>query len=181
MRHVAVIFFGVFSFILLIFAVRWVGSLQPPPAALEQLHLTDCTLPCWLGITPGITRFDEAAQSITATYPDATTLRNSVILADFSPDASYARVSLQAQDGIISWVLLTLDDSNHLAIGDLVALFGSPSCPPPLSNQMIIYTAPQSFASVMASRSIRERWHKPLISIDIGVSRRSVCQFAPGG
>lgn len=37
---------------------------------LTLLHLTDCELPCWIGITPGETTIGEAQDWITTTYGD---------------------------------------------------------------------------------------------------------------
>ena len=59
------------AFALLIFVVRAFGAAQPPPEALAYLHLSDCALPCWLGIVPGETYFTSAVERITTLHPDS--------------------------------------------------------------------------------------------------------------
>ena len=48
-----------FGFCLLLSALTMVmfliGRSKPIPDRLTMLHLTDCQIPCWIGITPGIT------------------------------------------------------------------------------------------------------------------------------
>ncbi len=48
---------------------RLVGHAQPPPRRVLLLHLTDCELPCWIGIVPGVSTYDEAAALIRRSYP----------------------------------------------------------------------------------------------------------------
>src|SRR5258707_6670431 len=48
---------------------------QPLPPRLAMLHLTDCELPCWIGITPGVTPVDQVKARIEAVYGDVSTYR----------------------------------------------------------------------------------------------------------
>jgi hypothetical protein len=49
-------------------ASLFIGRQQPPPLYLALLHLTDCELPCWIGIVPGKTTVEEAQKRIIAVY-----------------------------------------------------------------------------------------------------------------
>lgn len=48
----------------------FVGYQQPPSEWMSFLHLNDCELPCWIGITPGKTTLAEAQQQLTNVYGD---------------------------------------------------------------------------------------------------------------
>src|SRR5689334_25247528 len=45
-----------------------VGTRQPEPPLIAELHLKDCAMPCWIGITPGVTTFDEAEAKLYGTF-----------------------------------------------------------------------------------------------------------------
>ena len=45
-----------------------IGRQQPVPPRVAMLHLTDCQLPCWIGIIPGVTPMDEARQKLLNLY-----------------------------------------------------------------------------------------------------------------
>src|SRR5690349_15426037 len=44
------------------------AHLAPPSANIAFLHLTDCVLPCWIGIIPGKTTISEAQALIQHVY-----------------------------------------------------------------------------------------------------------------
>ena len=47
-----------------------IGRAQPLPERVALLHLNDlCKLPCWIGITPGITTVSDAEKRIEKVYP----------------------------------------------------------------------------------------------------------------
>src|SRR5579859_1219802 len=48
--------------------VIFVARQQPLPPRLAMLHLTDCELPCWIGITPGVTPADQVKARIEEVY-----------------------------------------------------------------------------------------------------------------
>jgi len=52
----------------LLLAARLIGSAQPVPENVAILHLTDCELPCWIGIIPGQTTFEDARQRVQEVY-----------------------------------------------------------------------------------------------------------------
>jgi len=55
-------------FVLAIVAAVLVGRSQPTPAILAALKLDKCELPCWIGITPGLTTGGEAWRFVRETY-----------------------------------------------------------------------------------------------------------------
>src|SRR5688572_24925895 len=44
-----------------------IGRHQPLPERVAMLHLTDCELPCWIGIVPGKTTVGEAVERVKQT------------------------------------------------------------------------------------------------------------------
>lgn len=121
-------------------AVIGIGRGQPPSDGLALLHLDECELPCWLGITPGQTPWDAAKQMIMDAYSDA---QYSVHLVD----ASHIDVSVNGTDDVLSIEIAPLSfnyaDSpvnrieltmkfaylgrRWVSIGDLIASVGSPA------------------------------------------------------
>ena len=57
-----------FAVILALSAAVFVGRQKPLPAAFAIYHLSDCKLPCWIGIIPGKTSLGEALARIDSTY-----------------------------------------------------------------------------------------------------------------
>lgn len=53
---------------LLVTATIWLGSRLPYHSIIDFLHLTDCKLPCWIGIIPGKTTIREAREHVYLTY-----------------------------------------------------------------------------------------------------------------
>ncbi len=49
-------------------AALLIGRAQPIPPRLAMLHLTDCDLPCWIGIVPGVTTVGDAKKLIRQMY-----------------------------------------------------------------------------------------------------------------
>lgn len=154
-------------FALLIFGARGLGSLQPLPQAMSELHLTECALPCWLGIVPGETTFDEALERLNASTPLNIYVRGSLIYADYQPNAPLGQISLQAWGGVINLIHLTPGREANLALGDIVQQFGVPRCEIASPHPRVIYTSPDSLAAVVVSGDGENRWRKRLINIEI--------------
>ncbi len=72
-----------------------VGRQQPISPRLAMLHLTDCKLPCWIGIIPGTTTLDEAKKDITATYSPSRDVR----IDDTQPEYGWVYIDIGDQDG----------------------------------------------------------------------------------
>ena len=168
-------------FVLLILAARAMGSTQPPPQALKELHLTDCALPCWLGITPGKTTFDEAVQRVSAAYPttvDTSIYRDSVY-ADYQAGLSSGQVAVFAgKNGIVREITLITSYVEGMTLGDLVNLYGSPDC---FSKYPVglTYISSQAFADVLANSEAQNQWRRSINNIDIhsfeGFDKASRC------
>lgn len=154
-------------FVLLIVAMRLLGSLQSLPQALTELHLTECALPCWLGIVPGETTFDEALEHLNASTPLNIYVRGSLIYADYQPNAPLGQISLQAWGGVIQLIHLTPGRDANLALGDIVQQFGVPQCEIASPHPRFIYTSPDSLAAVVVSGDGENRWRGRLINIEI--------------
>ena len=58
-------------------AAMLIGRAQPLPERVALLHLNDiCKLPCWIGITPGVTTYDQALAIVRRVYGDRITFDN---------------------------------------------------------------------------------------------------------
>jgi hypothetical protein len=57
-----------FLFAVAVGAVVLVARRQPAPEQFTQLHLGPCAPPCWNGIQPGVTTFDEAIDLLLHTF-----------------------------------------------------------------------------------------------------------------
>jgi len=156
------------AFTLLIVIARLVGHSQPPPTALAVLHLTECTLPCWLNIVPGVTAFRDAVDNVreatnrgifTSGYATAVT-------AAYLLGSPMGQVGIYADErGTVLQLTLLTQTIQGVAFGDVVSFLGTPACT--LRNpEAVIYTSPSTFAVLIPSRSNRG-WHAPLDHIEI--------------
>ena len=114
------------GFALLILAARAVRIAQPLPEALAQLHLTDCALPCWLGITPGKTHIEEAVQRVNVAYPlAAPTITNGRVV---NADTPFGQVIMIADStGIVHRISLPAFKLKGVTLADAVSLLGTPT------------------------------------------------------
>ena len=52
-------------------AAMLIGRAQPLPERIALLHLNDmCKLPCWIGIMPGVTTYEQARAIVQHVYGD---------------------------------------------------------------------------------------------------------------
>lgn len=163
-------------FVLLVIAMHAVGSLQPLPQAMTELHLDECALPCWIGITPGETTFADALRRLNQSHPMNVYVRGSLIYADYQANAPIGQISLQAWNGVINLIHLSPGKDAGLALGDIVERFGTPGCEIPSSHTTVVYTSPDAFAAILVSREVQNRWCKPLINIEIR-GESSLCEY----
>jgi len=168
---------------IMILTARAVGGTQPPPAAIKEFHLTDCALPCWLGITPGQTHTAEAFQRVSAAYPQiAPFVEDAQIASTFQVylSAKFGWIVFEADSsGIIHRILLINANTEGIAIGDVITSVGTPSCivrPNPLLIFYRFSRAAESVTNGAASAGsiavngggdTRERWRQSLNNIDI--------------
>jgi len=76
-----------------------VGRLQPLPEPIRSLHLTDCRPPCWIGITPGQTTFEEAKQRVREVF------------GQFAAKNFEIEISIPNQKGALGEVSIITDES----------------------------------------------------------------------
>lgn len=90
-----------------------IGRQQPESSILSQMHLTDCELPCWIGIIPGKTTLAEANKRLQAVY-GATLDQNSTLL-DHNSTLLYENLSI---------VINTDDNSivDHISLGEITVV-----------------------------------------------------------
>jgi len=157
------------AFMLLMFAARAIGRTQPPPQVIAALHLSDCTLPCWLGITPGKTTFKDAVQRVSAAYPqtvDASKYGN-VVGATYQTGGSDGQIAVFADDdGIVRQITLYTSAAQGMMLGDIVNLYGLPGCmrKSPLE---LTYRSANALAGVLANSELQDRWRHSINNIRI--------------
>lgn len=72
MRRLLFLLSGAFLLLgIFVVAALLIGRAQPTPPRVAMLHLTDCELPCWIGIMPGKTTIQEAQSIVKNTYGDS--------------------------------------------------------------------------------------------------------------
>lgn len=156
------------AFALLIGAARLVGSAQPPPATLVHLHLTDCALPCWLGITPGRTHFEEAVTRVTEANP-GTTFTSGIgtgTISAFQMGAPYAQAGIYSDaNGLVAQITLLTSQVEGITFGDVVSFLGVPACGEHYPASAV-YLSDTAFAVLIGARS-DQGWRTPLNHIEI--------------
>ncbi len=152
-------------FTALIFGARILGDSQPPKAALAQLHLTDCSLPCWLGIIPGQTRFAEAVERVSAAYP-----QNPPAITDgriANTETPFGQIILMAdRTGIVHRISLPTFNLKGVSLADAVSLLGTPLWVVG-SHPVAAYYGCNSFMAVISGTSVDAGWLQRLVIIDI--------------
>jgi hypothetical protein len=150
------------------------GNTLPAPERLAQIHLTDCALPCWLGITPGETRYEEAVRRVTAVYPPYdVTVQETQIFVAYLIHSAYGAASIQVTDGVVSSIFLLTSDVDGVTIGDVASLFDAPDCIPGIAPIVLIYNFPRGYAVLVGgdksdgNARMVERWRQTLNSIEI--------------
>ena len=152
-------------FAALIYGARWLGNVQPPKAALAQLHLTDCTLPCWLGITPGQTQFAEAVERVSAVYPQSQPAITDGRIAN--AETPFGQIILMAdRAGIVHRISLPTFNLKGVSLADAVGLLGTPLWVVG-THPSTAYYGCNSFMAVISGTSVDAGWLQRLVIIDI--------------
>jgi hypothetical protein len=111
------------------------GRAEPIPQRIEWLHLTDCALPCWSGVTPGVSSLSDAVAHIDAALPDFD--RQPIIdgrflfwvkRSDMNPILH--RVEVEGENGTVVWMSIVMGQPNDdmPTLSEMLALYGSPTC-----------------------------------------------------
>jgi hypothetical protein len=115
-----------------------IGRLQPIPTRLATLRLTDCKLPCWMGIVPGQTRFNEAKKRVIQGFKNATATDGQHDRAVWSSinDSNAVQIFIYAirpqpdeDNPLIQHISVMLWDTggDNIKVGDLINLIGYPT------------------------------------------------------
>jgi hypothetical protein len=142
MRRLAAFSLGLVMLLSLgIGAALLIGRGQAMPARIERLHLTDCTLPCWNGITPGVSSASEAKTRIDALLPEfqgpATSATSdtgsskSLIWTQYGDIDRVVRVvDVTLQNGRVESLSIGTDHTSEdmPRLSEVLAVFGSPTC-----------------------------------------------------
>ncbi len=166
-------------FVLLIAAARALGNAQPPPEGLAQLHLTECALPCWLGIVPGQTTFDEGVQHVKAIYPQSVvTFEYSQVAFGLRASTAFGQISLVGgDDGIIRDISLRMFTLEGVALGDVVNLLGTPSRPVGAKPLAAFYQCENALA-IISVGDVQGGWQEVLGIISIRGNGPETCTVA---
>ena len=167
----------ILAFVLLILLARAIGSVQPLPEALEALHLTDCKLPCWLGITPGKTTFAEAVQKVIRVYPQASENQDGHSLdAAVEMGSTDFTISIDADgSGFVEEVYIYTAETTPFMLGDVVNLLGVPTCETDFPPSPIYGTSTVGSAAVFSGPSPGSGWFLPFIGLYINDYQPNPC------
>jgi hypothetical protein len=112
-----------------------IGHGQPLSEALAILHLNLCEPPCWIGITPGTTKWSDIEQKIRVVYPYAE-IQNYTVEGGDGPlenvtfrllprNSSYPQAKIVGSGGIVTDIEVAFVDINGK--GSLSAINLAPS------------------------------------------------------
>jgi hypothetical protein len=133
-RLLLVTIFTVAILTLLIAVMRAAGTkATTPPVAVQVLGLSDCDSPCWHGIMPGKTTFDEAATLLKneqGFITDVTIAENNMRLCGTLsnlPSWSICATPGRGSDTTIKLITLRSFESSDIKLGDALLLLGTPT------------------------------------------------------
>jgi hypothetical protein len=169
----------------MVMLVTVIGRQQPASQALLTLHLTDCALPCWIGIVPGQTpigdaryrlaevfglpreRFavpsDNVASVVWVPLPDASRPVYHILVYFDSVQNITRRIDVPAGPGTV-----TRPDGITPSLGDVVSLLGAPSCvlATPVGLWNITYKMPGGVIVVRIRGRVLQ-WTQPVDSLSV--------------
>ncbi len=155
---------GMFVFTLLIFTAQRIGEAQPLPEALRDLHLTDCTLPCWNGITLGTMQMGVAFQRLTAQYGAAKQTffaDGAVINVPYATGSSSGMLEFYVDPrGVVRQVRMYFDEPKVLTLGEIAGLLGMPTATFGIQPSTISYQCASTLIIIASGGS--QRWFNPV-------------------
>ncbi len=112
---------------------------QPLSNWLTLLHLTECELPCWIGITPGETTVGEAQKQIAATYGDSSLYilnmeENLPAVVTYKPTGYQLNIAFHSDTGEITAASIV----REIYLQPFIRLDGTINSPPISSLQSIL-------------------------------------------
>ncbi len=116
-------------------AFMLIGRMQPPSDAVQWLHLTDCTIPCWNSITPRASSRGQVEDRMNTTFPDFQQFPSPNLpfldwtLRDTARHGS-TTIEFGLDDGVVSSVVIGTNfvSDQMPRLGDVLSLFGAPTC-----------------------------------------------------
>lgn len=110
----------------------WVAGRLPFHSSVDFLHLTDCELPCWIGITPGKTTIREARDQIYNTYGTNTLTEDSQHSSHLTLQSDTARLEIYLNDGEARqddtvYTIELVIDRNQATYADFQRALGRPA------------------------------------------------------
>jgi hypothetical protein len=124
-----------------------IGRGQPPPARIQLLHLSDCSPPCWIGITPRQTQDADASRSLSDVFGVPRMNADSMggeyglfrilPLSDAVNSDDIMPIQFQVNQGIVDEIRIPALFGNGVPevemplLGDMVNLLGKPACVDP--------------------------------------------------
>jgi hypothetical protein len=165
-------------------AALLIGQQHPTPERVERLHLTDCSPPCWNGITPRVSSRGEIETRVNSTFPDFRQLGSgnlpflTWVFDDLAADDTSINVALD--DGLVySLSIGTGFPSEQMPnLGEMLTVFGAPTCIATdnrsgystLSYENAAHQIVLQFSVDQASL------FAPVSSLSVGVSKTVTCQ-----
>jgi hypothetical protein len=112
---------------------------EPVPPALRSLRLTDCVLPCWIGIEPGRSTAEQARAAIEAAYRDSSEYSLSFAWAD-AKDVLPVILSEKTHPAHSTWIGLYV--RRDRVVDSIVFYFDRPDEPVTLADVYNVFGAP---------------------------------------
>jgi hypothetical protein len=170
-RLLGVSVLSILSFALLIFGAQALGQSQPPPVALRGLHLTDCALPCWNGITVGQTQRRFAYRQLVSQYEDVTQrffADQAMIYILHEQEMSRTEIEMYIDEsGRVQQVTLYIADGSGLLLGDIMNLYGEPSEIEGVPPLILAYQCASGHVVVATDTHSGTGWQTPVGMISI--------------
>jgi hypothetical protein len=155
------------AFTLLVVATRLLGSGLPPPQNLAELRLDQCALPCWVGITLGETRFEDAIQRVSAAFGGATftSAYGTSVIAAYQVGSTRGQVALFADaQGRVQQISFLTSNIDGVSVGDVAGWLGAPTCG---SSRPVTAVYRFGATSIVLGSARRDAgWRAPLNNIE---------------
>ncbi len=144
---------------------RTLGSQQAIPERVQQLHLTGCAAPCWIGIEPGKTPINDAYRKLGSAFglqdpgqlmPSESHFTGRIYNFLQFGSGNSILVHLGFVEGIMSEIRIpaafagTRSSPDMPTLGETVGVFGRPVCVQSVSRGVwsLIYVTPRGIVEV---------------------------------
>lgn len=165
-----------------------IGRTQPAPRLIEQLHLADCSAPCWIGIIPGQTQAAKVNHYIMDTFNSTNSELSSSVPAyewfTIVPLTQPARrgegmpIQFGVNNGVVGEILIpaffgsSTPDVTMPTLGDMVNLLGAPTCVGPYSVPMtgslsLFYKFDDTLLEIGLADDKNVSWTQPVYFVSI--------------